>query len=110
MALYSLEGVDKKTLRKRVRTYRVACPDDAIAKASEEHLIVDTSTIQRVFPLRHFHTKIAGVTFKNEDGSSRQGYLEICAPGDQLGLLRDTRNAFSEHAVGVYTPARKQLG
>jgi len=96
MAIYRLEGVHKKTQRKRTRTYRTTTVDDAVKKASEESLIVDTSTIEQIFPVRHFFSKIVGVTYRNEDGSSRQTALKACRNGDQLGLLRDKGNKYSD--------------
>lgn len=58
--------------------------------------------------LRCFHTKVVGVTFDNEDGSSRQYYLSKLGMYDELELAIYEYKP-GEDAVGVYYK-NKQLG
>lgn len=56
----------------------------------------------------HLSYKIAGVTFKNEDGSSRQEILKSLNDGDTIGLK--TYDFNGKAAIGVYTCDGKQIG
>ena len=58
--------------------------------------------------LRCFHTKIVGVTFNNDNGSSRQEYLSKLGMYDELNLAIYEYKP-DEDAVGVYYK-NKQLG
>lgn len=57
-----------------------------------------------------FHTKVAGVTFDNPDGSSRQEHIRKCKEGDQLFLLHDPENEYDNNAVIVYRSERTWWG
>ena len=63
-----------------------------------------------------FHTKIAGVTFSNDDGSSRQDIIEELeerwrGTGEAaLKLRRDHHNAYDRNAVAVIDSLGRQLG
>lgn len=46
-------------------------------------------------------TKVAGVSFPNEDGTSRQRILRKCSPGESLLLIRDPKNEYDCYAVKV---------
>lgn len=54
-------------------------------------------------------TKIAGVTFENSDGSSRQEYLKSVQSGDSL-VFRDTSSPQYPESIGVFTQSGAQLG
>jgi len=64
----------------------------------------------------NFHTKVAGVTFTNPDGVSRQDLIEDLedffdgSTTVRLGLRREPHNAFDENAVAVLDPRGRQLG
>ena len=45
--------------------------------------------------VKHFFTKVVGVTHRNSDGSSRQTIIGQCAPGEQLQLHHDEKNGSS---------------
>jgi len=54
-----------------------------------------------------FHSKVAGVTFKNTDGSSRQDYIRAyCKQGMDLILKREPDNPYDNNAVGVWIKSR----
>lgn len=58
-----------------------------------------------------FFTKIAGVTYENEDGTSRQDIIRRhCDPGDALILSPEPDNAFSDNAVAVYVAKKGWFG
>jgi hypothetical protein len=60
-------------------------------------------------PVQSFYTKIAGVSYKNDDGSSRQKYLSKCNVREPLKLVREF-NKYDTNAVNVLTRNGKQLG
>ena len=52
---------------------------------------------------RSFHSKIAGVTHRNPDGSSRQRIIrKYCRPGVELELIHEPDNLYSETALGLW--------
>jgi hypothetical protein len=56
---------------------------------------------------RAFHSKLAGVAQANDDGRSRQYYIDAyCAPGMQLSLRREPGNRVDRNAVSVWIRAR----
>ncbi len=57
-----------------------------------------------------FFTKVAGVTFTNSDGVSRQEIVARCSVGESLILLRDPKNPFDTGAVKVTRLNGEQLG
>jgi hypothetical protein len=67
---------------------------------------VDTSDENAV---KNFHTKIAGVTYKNDDGSDRQLYIKNLKVGQSL-VLKHTPSSEYPNAVAVFTEDGKQLG
>src|SRR4051794_1684691 len=60
--------------------------------------------------MKHFHSKIVGVTKKNDDGSNRQKLLPGCRPAMVLTLDHEEGNRFDPNAVRVLRPDGKQLG
>lgn len=110
MPFYDAEGFGRDTGRKRKRTYKAKNSEDAIICAGEDGTVVDPATLRRVFPLRHFFSKIVGVTHQNGDGSDRQQLIRRCRPGCMLGLSRERANRYSENAVAVLRESGEQLG
>lgn len=60
--------------------------------------------------VQRFSTKIAGVTFDNPDGTSRQRYLKKSSPNELLLLKREPDNPMDENAIKLMKPNGKQLG
>lgn len=58
---------------------------------------------------RDYYTKVRGVTFGNDDGSSRQSAISRCKKGDEVVLLQLTDGEY-EGAIGVFTKDGEQLG
>ena len=53
------------------------------------------------------HSKVAGVTAKNPDGSPRQAYIRVfCKPGMPAALVREPDNQHDKNTVGVWIKAR----
>ncbi|NVD43504.1 HIRAN domain-containing protein [Qipengyuania atrilutea] len=50
-----------------------------------------------------FSLPICGSQYENEDGTSRQEELALCAPGDRLELKREPDNPHDPMAVAVLT-------
>ena len=57
-----------------------------------------------------FHTNIAGITYKNKDGSDRRDVIAKCKEGDSLQLRREPDNEYDPNAVAVFTLHGKQMG
>jgi hypothetical protein len=56
-----------------------------------------------------FHTKLAGVQFVNDDGSSRQDLIQrYCHAGTRLTLKREAANNSDPNAIGVWVPTSGQ--
>lgn len=58
---------------------------------------------------KEFHTKVAGVSFKNDDGSDRQKIVSKCKVGQDVYFRPVPTNEFPQ-AIGVFTSKGKQLG
>lgn len=61
------------------------------------------------------HSKVRGVSHKNDDGSSRQSAVRQCRPGQTLLLVRDKKNKHDSNAVKVCVEGKlfrrqRQLG
>jgi hypothetical protein len=57
-----------------------------------------------------FHASVAGITYANADGSSRQVVLGRCRKGEGLKLVREPANSYDRNAVGVRRSNGEQLG
>ena len=53
---------------------------------------------------------MVGVTFCNDDGTSRQANLRICMPGDAVLLVPQPNNPADQDAVAVVVPGKGQIG
>ena len=60
--------------------------------------------------VRHFHTKIAGVTHKNTDGTDRQKFISKCQLLETLVLDHEGDNPHDRNAVRVCRGNGQQLG
>jgi len=60
--------------------------------------------------IRHFHTKVAGISHRNPDGTSRQVIARRCARLEQLNLVHDSDNPHDPNAVQVLRTTGEQLG
>jgi hypothetical protein len=58
------------------------------------------------------HSKIAGVSFNNDDGSSRQEIIrQFCHAGDPLTLKREPNNPYGRgNAIAVHLASGQQVG
>lgn len=56
-----------------------------------------------------FYTKVAGVTFDNADGTSRQSIIKKCSPGEDV-IFKPMPSKEYPDAIGVFTAKGKQLG
>ena len=60
--------------------------------------------------IRHFHSKVVGVSHKNDDGSSRQSHIKKCSLFESLLLDHEEDNAHDPNAVRVLRSNGRQLG
>ena len=58
---------------------------------------------------RDFHTKVVGVTFNNDDGTSRQAIIERCKPGEDI-IFKPVPTKEYPDAIGVFNKRGEQLG
>lgn len=66
-------------------------------------------------PLRHgphhsFHSRVAGVSFRNDDGTSRQAAIAACHAGEAVHLVCDPGNRYDSNAVKVCRCDGRQIG
>lgn len=59
--------------------------------------------------LRDFHTKVAGVTFKNADGTNRQDIVRALQVGSDV-VFRPMGTKDHPEAIAVFTNTGKQIG
>ena len=52
--------------------------------------------------MQRYKTRIAGVTYSNEDGADRQDLIVQCKPGDEVVLVREPDNPHDSAAIAVY--------
>lgn len=57
-----------------------------------------------------FHSKVAGATQRNPDGTERQKVIASCAVNESLHLLPEPENEYSAHAIRVARQNGQQLG
>jgi hypothetical protein len=60
--------------------------------------------------IRHFMTKVAGVSYKNPDGSRRQDVADGCKTGELLEMRPEPDNPHDPNAIGIYDVTGSQLG
>ena len=59
---------------------------------------------------KSYNVSIKGVSYKNTDGSSRQGYIKNLQIGDKVNLLAEPMHISDRWAVAVFTTSGKQIG
>lgn len=59
--------------------------------------------------IRDFNTKVVGVTFGNDDGTSRQEIIKACKPGDDI-IFKPVPTEEYPDAIGVFNKRGQQLG
>lgn len=57
-----------------------------------------------------FKTRIAGVTYHNEDGIDRQSLLKSCCAGERVELRREPDNPYDKFAIAVINTKEQILG
>jgi hypothetical protein len=92
-----------KTIRERIERARER---SARAEAVQERLRVQVHRMGD----SSFHTKIRGVTFRNEDRKSRQRLIARCRVGEKLVLEREPDNCRDPNAIKVLRMSGEQLG
>jgi hypothetical protein len=60
--------------------------------------------------IRHFFSKVVGVTQNNADGTWRQMAVGHCQPGEPLRFVADPGNPHDENAIKVMRASDEQLG
>ena len=61
-------------------------------------------------PGHDFHTKLVGVTRRNDDGSERQEIISQCELGERLFLKRESDNPKDSNAIAAVRASYEMLG
>lgn len=56
------------------------------------------------------HSKVVGISFKNEDNTDRQSIVRNLTKGEVLTLRRDSANLFDKNSIEVITASGHKLG
>jgi HIRAN domain len=83
---------------------------EAVSTPTRKAGFDDAKTMAAPENCRVFYSKVAGVTHKNPDGTSRQRIIKTCAPGEGLVLVREPENPYDPDAVKVYRSSGEQVG
>ena len=75
-------------------------------KPATNNVSVDSS---KLTVLREFHTKVVGVTFNNDNGTSRQAILRGCRVGEDI-IFKPVPTKEYPDAIGVFNARGQQLG
>jgi len=59
---------------------------------------------------RTYFVSVAGVSYNNDDGSSRQTIISRCKPGETLMLIREPDNKIDAGAIKVTRRNGQQIG
>ena len=59
--------------------------------------------------IEDFHTKVVGVTFNNDDGTSRQNIIKNCKAGEDI-IFKPVPTKEYPDAIGVFNKKGQQLG
>lgn len=78
-----------------------------LAHASQNGLKVDFSGDVKI---RHFYTKVVGVTHPNKDGGDRQAIIARCKPFEPVDLEHEDDNPYDPNAIMVLTKDHVQIG
>jgi hypothetical protein len=60
--------------------------------------------------IKNVKLKVVGVTFTNEDGTSRQSIIREIIADDTITLRREPTNKFDTNAVAVFVDGEGQVG
>lgn len=109
MPLYRIEGVGKESGRKR-KPIEIQAKDEKNARATarRKHEI-EPKHIQLI-SVKHYETQVAGGSFVNKDGSSRQKIIHECGPGEKLRLEHEQGNRHDKHATKILRTNGQQVG
>jgi ribosomal protein L37AE/L43A len=99
----ALEDLDRLEKIFSLRAGGANLPYSATASQAEEALSAATR-------VRHFFSPVAGVTFENVDGTSRQRIIARCNRLEQLVLVHEEENQFDPNAMAVKRDNGEQLG
>lgn len=61
-------------------------------------------------PIRHFRIPLAGESYKNDDGSSRQKRIRQCSIGEELIMEPEPDNEYDPNALKVARANGRQIG
>jgi hypothetical protein len=88
---------------------KVTTPEQSVI-ADENIIELDPKKIKPLLDTVTFPTKIAGVTFRNKDGTKRQDLIKQLNPDEPLILKREPDNPYGDTAIAIYNSSGQQLG
>lgn len=57
-----------------------------------------------------FSVAVVGIQYPNVDKSDRRFEALLCAPGEEMHLVREPKNRFDQQAIGVWSSRWIQIG
>jgi len=100
-----------QTLGRLIERSQIACPSCAfvfdVKIKDPQHLPPDGPQPP---PKRSFFTKVAGVSHRNSNRTSRQAIISRCRVGEELLLVCEPDNSFDPNAIKVLRANGEQLG
>ncbi len=57
-----------------------------------------------------FSVAVVGIQYPNADKSDRRFEALLCAPGEEMHLVREPKNKFDQQAIGVWSRRGVQIG
>ena len=102
-------GARRQTAVKPVTVARLSASSSPIGAGGDDF----NSRIERQFGDsidKGFFHSVAGVSFSNDDGVSRQSLVLKCKHFDRIGLVREPNNPHGSTAVAVVNAAGQKLG
>lgn len=61
-------------------------------------------------PITTIRFRVVGVSYSNQDGSSRQAYISEMTPDTAVQLVPEPTNPYDANAIAVFIPGNKQIG
>lgn len=84
---------------------KVLVPNQPLSEFKEEKKEEDDWIIKKIFSI-----SLVGVTFRNDDGSSRQEILSYTIDGSDVELRREPDNPYDKWAIAVFNEDNEQMG
>ena len=96
--------------QREARQMEKAKQDEELRRLRAEEQANHAERIRKEKRLRHRFGKVAGVGYKNEDGTERQDIIASVAIGESLYFEPEPSNPFSPNAIKILRSTKEQIG